>query len=170
MKRVLCHGDLWSTNLLWHEKNGKQSVAAVIDFQVKSILRFSIQLLQTAHLGNPAGDISRLLTTNLSGADRKAHEEELLEVFYGYLKEELGDLPVPYTLEQLKEAYKRYQPIAGFLVVPMLGALFEQHLNNMNEEDKKKANDVLEEKMEVLIKDVLDMHARNVEIRKTEKA
>jgi hypothetical protein len=115
-----------------------------------------------------AGDLSRLFCTNLSGADRKAHTEELLETFYCYLKEELGDLSVPYTLEQLKEAYKRYQPTAGFMVVPMLGSLFDMHLNRMPEDEKKDANEVLEEKMEVLIQEVIEMHERNKEIRKAQ--
>lgn len=123
-------------------------------------------MIQTAHLGNPAGDLSRLFCTNLSGAERLAHSDELLETFYAYLKEELGDLPAPYTLEQLKEAYKRYTPSAGYMVVPMLGSLFEMHLNNMNEKEKVDATEVLEEKMEFLIREVLEMHERNKKIRK----
>ncbi|KHJ88135.1 hypothetical protein OESDEN_12075 [Oesophagostomum dentatum] len=39
MERVICHGDLWSANLLWRE-NGADDVhlAAIVDFQVDNKL------------------------------------------------------------------------------------------------------------------------------------
>ncbi|KIH58670.1 hypothetical protein ANCDUO_11119, partial [Ancylostoma duodenale] len=35
MKRVLCHGDSWSTNLIWRKRDDGMQLASVIDFQLK---------------------------------------------------------------------------------------------------------------------------------------
>ncbi|KAK6014104.1 hypothetical protein OSTOST_20547 [Ostertagia ostertagi] len=74
----------------------------------------------------------------LSGKDRQAHWEELLEEFYGYLKEEVGDRKMPYTLEQLKEAYRQYFPIGAFMIVAVVGPFFEMVCKSSDEETKKK--------------------------------
>ncbi|KHJ87046.1 hypothetical protein OESDEN_13186 [Oesophagostomum dentatum] len=87
MRRVLCHGDLWSTNLLWRGDGDDLTLAAVIDFQ------------QT-HMGCAATDLVRLFGTCLSSQDRRDHSEKLLEEFYGYLKDEVDAMEMPYTLEQ----------------------------------------------------------------------
>lgn len=35
MGKVLCHGDLWSMNVLWRpDEDGELNLAAVIDYQV----------------------------------------------------------------------------------------------------------------------------------------
>ncbi|KIH66184.1 hypothetical protein ANCDUO_03484 [Ancylostoma duodenale] len=54
-----------------------------------------------AHMGCPANDLVRLFTTSLSGKDRQQHWEELVEQFYGYLKEEAAGLEMPYTIDQV---------------------------------------------------------------------
>ncbi|VDK55956.1 unnamed protein product [Cylicostephanus goldi] len=92
--------------------------------------------MQTAHLGGPAGDLTRLFGSCLSGKDRREHWKELLESFYGYLQEEVGGNEMPYTLEQLKESYRRFLPFGGFLVLPMFGALLEMVVKSPNEEFK----------------------------------
>ncbi|KAK6039205.1 hypothetical protein COOONC_23290 [Cooperia oncophora] len=33
MEKVLCHGDMWSTNLIWRKGKEHVDLAAVIDFQ-----------------------------------------------------------------------------------------------------------------------------------------
>uniref|UniRef100_A0A1I7XN46 CHK domain-containing protein n=1 Tax=Heterorhabditis bacteriophora TaxID=37862 RepID=A0A1I7XN46_HETBA len=88
MTRVLCHGDLWSANLLWRKGEGKShSLAAIIDFQ-------------TVHLGCPAADLCLLFSACLSGKDRQERWEELLEDFYRYLEHEVDGEDMPFTLEQ----------------------------------------------------------------------
>ncbi|PIO60552.1 hypothetical protein TELCIR_17949 [Teladorsagia circumcincta] len=125
MESVLCHGDLWSMNVLWRKNGDALSMAAVVDYQ-------------TAHFGCAATDLVRVFCTCLSGKDRQAHWEELLEDFYDYLKEEMDGRKMPYTLEQLKEAYRQYFPIGAFMVVPMIGPYFEMVCKSCDEDSKKK--------------------------------
>nr|CDJ82600.1 Uncharacterised kinase D1044.1 domain containing protein [Haemonchus contortus] len=156
MESVLCHGDLWSNNLLWRQKGDHLEMAAVIDYQ-------------TVHYGCAATDLVRLLCSCLSGKDRRAHWEPLLEEFYGYLKEEVGNRKMPYTLEQLKEAYRQYMPIGGFMIVPGIGALFEILSKTSDEETKKKGMATAMEKTECLLDDIFFFHQRNLQLRKQEK-
>ncbi|RCN43600.1 hypothetical protein ANCCAN_10371 [Ancylostoma caninum] len=93
MQRVLCHGDLWSMNILWRENEKHLDLAALIDYQ-------------TAHMGCPASDLIRVFSSCLSGKDRRMHWEKLVEEFYGYLEEEVGDAEMPYTLEQVVSFFK----------------------------------------------------------------
>lgn len=95
------------------------------------------------------------------------YTDGLLQTFYNYLLEELGTLPVPYTLEQLREAYRRYQPISGFMVVPMFGSTL--FLDKIPPEEKDEAKDILDEKLGTLVTEVLEEHKRNTEIRARSK-
>ncbi|ETN71643.1 hypothetical protein NECAME_14160 [Necator americanus] len=156
MQRVLCHGDLWTPNILWKSEQGDIAPAALIDFQ-------------NGHMGSPANDLVRLFTTCLSGKDRREHWEELLEEFYGYLKEEAADLKLPYTLEQLKESCRQFMPFIGFLVVIAIGSYFELLSKDIDEEQKKKTLKVVMEKTICLLDDVLHYHDRNMKLRKEEQ-
>ncbi|KAK6020332.1 hypothetical protein OSTOST_14015, partial [Ostertagia ostertagi] len=60
----------------------------------------SLHLWTVAHFGCPATDLVRLFSASLSGQDRRAHWEELLEDYYGYVKEEIGSRKMAYSLEQ----------------------------------------------------------------------
>ncbi|KAK6737764.1 hypothetical protein RB195_020083 [Necator americanus] len=126
MERVLCHGDLWTTNILWKTRGDDVSVVSVIDFQ-------------TAHMGCPANDLVRLFSSCLSGKDRREHWKELVEVYYGYLKEEADGMKLPYTLEQLEESYCRFMPLGAFMVVPAIGPLFQLLGKNSDDEESRKA-------------------------------
>ncbi|KAL6743113.1 hypothetical protein Aduo_016192 [Ancylostoma duodenale] len=111
MKRVLCHGDVWSTNIIWRRDTGVK-LAALVDFQA-------------SHFGCPTTDAIRLLSSCLSGKNRRENWESLLEKFYSFLKDEVGDSSeMPYTLEQLKKAYRLFFPLGAFMIVPMIGPLF----------------------------------------------
>ncbi|KHJ76056.1 hypothetical protein OESDEN_24325 [Oesophagostomum dentatum] len=158
MERVICHGDLWSANLLWRE-NGADDVhlAAIVDFQ-------------TANMGCPSGDLVRLFSTCLSGKERQRHWEELVEDFYGFLKEEVGDGKMPYTLEQLKESYKQFIPLGSFLAVAMIQAVYKTAYNNPNEEQKKKIVEDLTEKMECLLDDIIFYYKRNLKLRREKQS
>ncbi|XGW06400.1 hypothetical protein V3C99_016591 [Haemonchus contortus] len=148
MKKVLCHGDLWSTNLIWRKGEKNLELAAVVDFQ-------------TAHFGLPTTDITRVLCACMSGKDRRDNWESLLEKFYTFLEEELEKHDVPYTLDQLKEAYRQYFPLGAFLIVPMIGPLF-QVVNTSNDvEYKAKVEEAILEKVECLLEDICEFHREN---------
>ncbi|EYB85004.1 hypothetical protein Y032_0306g1997 [Ancylostoma ceylanicum] len=153
MQRVLCHGDLWLMNILWRPDG---FTAALIDYQ-------------NAHMGCPANDLVRLFTTSLSGKDRQQHWEELVEEFYGYLKEEAVGLEMPYTLDQIKESYRRFLPMGAFMSLPMAGHIFEIISKNPDEEEKRKYLDILMEKIVCLLDDILHYHKRNMKIRRGEQ-
>ncbi|VDO63519.1 unnamed protein product [Heligmosomoides polygyrus] len=97
---------------------------------------------QICHFGCSATDLVRLFCACLSAKDRRAHWEELVEDFYGYMKEEVGDRKMPYTLEQLKEAYRSFFPMGAFMIVPMIGPLFEVIFKNSDEEKQKKVSTI----------------------------
>ncbi|KHJ75023.1 hypothetical protein OESDEN_25361 [Oesophagostomum dentatum] len=158
MERVICHGDLWSANLLWRENGaGDVHLAAMIDFQ-------------TANMGCPAGDLVRLFSTCLSGKERQRHWEELVEEFYGYLKEEVGNSRMPYTLEQLKESYKQFIPLGSFLVVTMIQPMYDTACKNPNEEQKKKIVEDINEKMECLLDDIIFYYERNLKLKREKQS
>ena len=128
----------------------------------------------------PASDLVRLMGACLSGKDRQAHWEELTETFYGYLKEEMKGEPAPYTLEQLKESFRRYLPMGGFMLVPMIGPIFQMNACNPDPEAKKKVasplnerkkriqiEDRVLEKTECLLDDMMAFHERNQSLKKT---
>nr|CDJ82601.1 Uncharacterised kinase D1044.1 domain containing protein [Haemonchus contortus] len=152
MNRVVCHGDLWSMNMLWKPDGDDFKLAAVVDYQA-------------AHFGCSATDLVRLFSSCLSGKERRAHWEELLEEFYGYLKEEVGERKMPYTLEQLKEAYRRYFPSGAFMVVTVIAPLFEVIFKNPDENQKMKCLETVMEKTVCLLEDIFYYHDRNVKIR-----
>ncbi|KAK6041627.1 hypothetical protein COOONC_20868 [Cooperia oncophora] len=147
MESVLCHGDLWSMNVLWRPSGNGLYMAAVVDYQ-------------TAHFGCAATDLVRVLCACLSGKDRQEHWEQLLEEFYGYLKEEVSNRKMPYTLDQLKEAYRQYFPIGAFMIVPMIGPFFRDDLQGMQ---------VVMEKTECVLEDIFYFHERNMKLRKGQK-
>uniref|UniRef100_A0A7I4YXV2 CHK domain-containing protein n=1 Tax=Haemonchus contortus TaxID=6289 RepID=A0A7I4YXV2_HAECO len=156
MNRVLCHGDLWSMNTIWRREGEGLSLAAIIDYQ-------------TAHFGCAGTDFVRLFATCLSGKERRAHWEELLEAFYGYLLEELGGRKAPYSLEQLKESYRRFFPVGSYMTLSMIGPLVEVLSKNLDEELRKKCLETVSEKIDSILDDIFYYHDRNSRIQEGEQ-
>nr|CDJ82598.1 Uncharacterised kinase D1044.1 domain containing protein [Haemonchus contortus] len=156
IERVLCHGDLHSNNILWRQIGNDLDMVAVVDYQI-------------AHFGCAATDLVRLFSGCLSGINRRTQWEQLLEDFYGYLKEEVDDSKMPYTLEQLKEAYRQYFPIGAFMIVIIIGPFFELVCKSSDENLRKKGMDVVMEKTECLLDDIFFYHNRNMKLRKNRK-
>uniref|UniRef100_A0A1I7TQM8 CHK domain-containing protein n=1 Tax=Caenorhabditis tropicalis TaxID=1561998 RepID=A0A1I7TQM8_9PELO len=143
---VLVHGDLWSANILWTEKEGKLSVNKIIDYQ-------------SIHFGNPAQDLVRLFTSTLSGYDRNAYWEMLVDRFYEYFIDYLGDKEVPYTLEQLKESYRYYFVTGSLLMLPMLGPIAKVKLAEKSDpEEIEDLRNFLTEKAKYILEDMEHWH------------
>lgn len=99
---------------------------------------------QIIHMGNPAEDLVRVFLCTLSGADRQAHWEKLLEQFYEYFLEALEDNEIPYTLDQvrinltnsrltyfwfqLKESYRLYFVTGSLVMLPLYGPIAQVQL------------------------------------------
>ncbi|CAJ0588406.1 unnamed protein product [Cylicocyclus nassatus] len=150
MQRVLCHGDLSMANMLWRQ-NGTEdlTLAAMIDFQA-------------AHMGCPVTDVAAMLILCLSGKDRRKHWEEVLEHLHVNLRKEIGeDMKMPFSLEQLKEAYRLYFPFAGASFLPFIVPIFEIMSKDANEEQKKEYLDALLEKTECILDDTIFYYERN---------
>ncbi|CAJ0588030.1 unnamed protein product [Cylicocyclus nassatus] len=99
-------------------------------------------------MGCPAVDLVRLFVTCLSGKDRRRYWVALIEEFYGYLVEEVGDKEMPFTLEQLKESYYRFLPMGAFMIMQSIGPLFDGLCKNPDELQKAKSLAVVTEKTE----------------------
>ncbi|WKY12386.1 hypothetical protein Q1695_003736 [Nippostrongylus brasiliensis] len=144
MTRVLCHGDLRPANVLWRLNDEEDlRFCTIIDYQ-------------RAHYGCTATDFVRLFSTALSGTDRRNHWEELLEVFYQYLQEEVGDKPMPYTLQQLKDAYCKFFPTGAALILPFFRLVYETNKHHLTHDP---INQVIE-KTECLLSDIFYYHER----------
>ncbi|CAB04733.2 CHK kinase-like domain-containing protein [Caenorhabditis elegans] len=145
-KDVLVHGDLWAANILWNENDGKFSASKVIDYQI-------------IHMGNPAEDLVRVFLCTLSGADRQAHWEKLLEQFYEYFLEALEDNEIPYTLDQLKESYRLYFVTGSLVMLPLYGPIAQTKLSySKDTEHVEEYREILTEKAEKLLEDMEHWH------------
>ncbi|TKR57598.1 hypothetical protein L596_030279 [Steinernema carpocapsae] len=97
MPAVLCHGDMWTNNILWTttaEGAPSAALAAIIDWQI-------------IHKNTPAFDFARLLTIGTSGDIRRLHKDKILEFYYSILKQKMASRghELPFSLNRLKEAY-----------------------------------------------------------------
>ncbi|UMM32975.1 hypothetical protein L5515_006613 [Caenorhabditis briggsae] len=140
-KRLRSRGPL-EANILWtKESNGQFTALKVIDYQ-------------TAHTGNPAEDLVRFLTSTLSGSDRQAHWEQILETFYEYFLEALGENKAPYSSEELKKSYKLFFPMGGLALLPLFGAAVDMKLESMDKDETEKYKNIVIEKLKCLLEDV----------------
>ncbi|CTQ86807.1 CHK domain-containing protein [Caenorhabditis elegans] len=110
-------------------------------------------------MGNPAEDLVRLFLSTLSGADRQAHWERLLEKFYTYFLAALGDDEAPYSLEQLKECYRCFFVSGGLVMMPMYGPFAQAKLSYLKDiESVQEYQEILTEKAEHLMEDLERWH------------
>ncbi|CAJ0588407.1 unnamed protein product [Cylicocyclus nassatus] len=150
MQRVLCHGDLWTANVLWVNGNNDLKASAVIDFQC-------------AHMGCAAVDIASMFLSCLSGKDRQEHWTDLLEHFYSTLQEEVGTMKMPYTFEQLRESYCQCLPFIGFTFLPFMIPFLDKMLKEVNVAQNEEKLESLMEKMEYILDDIVFFYELNKE-------
>ncbi|CAI4222612.1 unnamed protein product [Auanema sp. JU1783] len=140
-KRVLCHGDLWCTNILWTKTNGAFDIKAHIDFQATSF-------------NGLAMDINRVISACLSGSDRRKNYKDLLKTFYSYLEEEV-DGEMPYSYEQLEHGYKYYTPLSASMNLMFVNQIYT-FISNKFPESAEKIKETLLEKTVALMEDAVD--------------
>ncbi|EYC12830.1 hypothetical protein Y032_0045g1113 [Ancylostoma ceylanicum] len=155
MEDVFVHGDLWSGNLLWIKTASGVELSKILDYQF-------------AHFGCAAEDLTRVFISVLSGKDRREHWERLLEEFHGYIKQFCAG-QLPFTLDQLKESYRRMFPLAGILLIPVYDSIAKVAIRKVSEDAKSAVKTVLLEKTIALFEDMLFFANRNRDVRKNVK-
>ncbi|KHJ92427.1 hypothetical protein OESDEN_07681 [Oesophagostomum dentatum] len=152
MKDVYAHGDLWSTNILWSKRGDGVKFSRIIDHQY-------------AHFGCAAEDLCRVFISTLSGKHRRENWERLLEEFHKYIVQySKGELP--FTVEQLKEAYRRMFPLAGLLLSDIFESIMKIATQRLSSEERTAAEGVVHEKVLALFEDVVFFAERNRSVRK----
>ncbi|CAJ0580571.1 unnamed protein product, partial [Mesorhabditis spiculigera] len=147
MKPVLCHGDLWSSNLMWDAES--KELKCIIDYQV-------------IYVGGPGCDIARMLLTSISGEERRKSQDDVLETYFKYFKSFMGDRQLPYTLDQLKASYYSALPLACMLAVPMFGPVTHYaKLMAKDDAEREKIHSSVREKAEAMLEDMLHQHELN---------
>jgi hypothetical protein len=99
--KVVCHGDLWINNLMFHYHNGKVKHVKLVD-------------LQTIRYTNLTCDILMLLFSSTEGSMRRKHMDRLIQIYHESLvynlreyleknyRHELSTLEQEFTLENIK--------------------------------------------------------------------
>jgi aminoglycoside/choline kinase family phosphotransferase len=99
--RTMAHGDFRADNLMFDDSATGRDHVGILDWQIAS--------------ESPGvGDIAYLLTQSMLVEDRRAHERELLAIWYESLCAALGGPPAGYTLA---DAWDGYRSATGALTV-----------------------------------------------------
>lgn len=125
----LVHADLWTPNVLWIKDSQGQptnKLCAIIDWQM-------------VHSGNPGEDICRILSLNTTGIYRRKNTERLLTYYAGKVAEFMGGSS-PFTILQLKEAYR--QSMAFSAMYLCFGVVYYHEMDSIvgTDQDKRKLN------------------------------
>lgn len=100
--KVICHGDLWINNLMFHYHNEKVKHVKLVD-------------LQTIRYSNLTCDILMLLYSSTEGSMRRKHMDDLIQVYRESLinnlreyleknyRDELATFEKDFTIESIKE-------------------------------------------------------------------
>lgn len=108
LPRVLCHGDFWTNNILWHAVDGEPTslLCSVIDWQfvfegISILLHRNINVYPCAS-GNPMFDLARLLVSSMDPEARHCTEEWAIQFYLDSLRPLLGEMAESFTVEKVK--------------------------------------------------------------------
>lgn len=135
-RNVLCHSDLWTTNLLFKFDDENRAVdCRFVDFQVVRYIP-------------PANDVLALLHLTTDQNLRKNHMNELIDFYYAELKDNLAlndcDINKIYSYEQFWESveYIRPQLVVQNLMYQQLSRCTPEELSTILH-SKKKCEEIL---------------------------
>jgi len=163
MESVLCHGDMWTNNLLWRKINAggdddetMDDLVAIIDWQ-------------NAHSGNVAEDFVRLLGSSVDPEIRHRELDGLIRFYHDCLTRKLADRGIneaPFTVEQIKLAYERLFGQGLLIMLPSLSGYADEG-NGLLGDDESGKDAVLKRqrailrRMRSLIEDFLIYRQKN---------
>lgn len=120
---LLNHGDIWTNNIYFKVDENDcitNEVCAMLDWQL-------------LHLGNPTSDIARFLMISVNADIRHQYYDAIFDHYYNVLSKELGDIPVPFSLENFKECYQFSQLFQTYQLILMVSIF----TNNIPDENGK---------------------------------
>ncbi|CEF60855.1 Protein kinase-like domain and Uncharacterised oxidoreductase Dhs-27 family and CHK kinase-like domain-containing protein [Strongyloides ratti] len=123
---LLSHGDIWTNNIYFKtDEDGyiTNDVEALFDWQF-------------LHLGNPTLDIARFLMISVNGDIRNKYHDTIFDYYYNVLKKELGDIPIPFSLENFKECYKFSQLFQTYQLILMI-SIFTNYTSDKSDKNIK---------------------------------
>jgi hypothetical protein len=98
---TLCHGDFRADNLMFDDASTGREHVGILDWQI-------------AYRGGGIADVCYLATQSMTVDDRRAHERDLVDVWFDSLCTALGSAPDDYSAEQ---AWTDYRSLTGNMTV-----------------------------------------------------
>uniref|UniRef100_A0A914V9X1 CHK kinase-like domain-containing protein n=1 Tax=Plectus sambesii TaxID=2011161 RepID=A0A914V9X1_9BILA len=140
---VLTHGDLHNSNIMWKKSpdgNGTtDELAVIVDWQIM-------------HPGCVGEDFARLFCGSIEADIRREHTNHLLEHYHKTLTARLNKEP-PFTLDQLKQAYRRLFKFGAGTYLPA----FAFYAQRMMSEGKVAENDIVLRRCKAVIDDLFEI-------------
>ncbi|KAK7794868.1 hypothetical protein R5R35_013585 [Gryllus longicercus] len=101
-RNVVCHGDLWSSNILFnYGEDSRPDTARFVDYQV---LRYA----------PPATDLVIFINTTTNQNFRKRHNKDMLKIYYKEFNSELQEYGLSaneiLSFEELHESFEHFSP------------------------------------------------------------
>jgi Ecdysteroid kinase-like family len=90
---TLCHGDYRADNLMFDDSTDGDDHVGVLDWQI-------------AYRAGGIGDIAYLITQSMTPDMRRAHDRQLIEIWYEALSSALGRAPVGYSIDDAWDGYR----------------------------------------------------------------
>ncbi|GMT23208.1 hypothetical protein PFISCL1PPCAC_14505, partial [Pristionchus fissidentatus] len=144
---VLVNGDMRTENVLVDKDSGE--LRALIDWQC-------------SHLGVGAEDLLRISFFAQTTVDRRASSAVLIEEMYSSFVSNLGSIPIPYTLQQLKEVYDLLFPHCALFFAAGLGVLMPATKpREGDDEEKQRRYEVVVDKARGVLEDIVTYHEKN---------
>ncbi|GMS93749.1 hypothetical protein PENTCL1PPCAC_15924 [Pristionchus entomophagus] len=145
---VLVNGDMRTENVLVDKDTG--DLRALIDWQC-------------SHLGVGVEDLLRICFFAQTTEDRRDTADLLIKEMYNSFIAHLSpSMPLPFSLEQLKEVYDLLFPHCALFFATGLGVLMPAVKNlPCDEEEKQRRYDVVVDKARGVLEDIVTYHKKN---------
>ena len=90
---TICHGDFRADNLMFDDSSTGRDHVGILDWQI-------------VYRGGGIGDVCYLTTQSMTVDDRRAHERELVGIWFDTVCSALGSVPAGYSAERAWDDYR----------------------------------------------------------------